>query len=137
VREFFRQIVLAIKEKTNKNLVLNSLIILLKLKYEDFFTVIWPLAKDIHQNQNRAVKSRLSTLGNHPPIQNVNLFDPLDLAINELSSDESINNGSNSVSNGRLDKKTMHSNKFLLTSNAINFLYEAIKCDQVVKLLEK
>lgn len=94
---------------------------MLKFRYEDFFTVIWPISS-LQSKSKAPVASSSRT----------DQFEPFDLAMSELcDTTSSLSNNPN------LDKKQMHANKYLLISNSINFLYEACKCDPVRRLLER
>jgi hypothetical protein len=132
--------VLTIKIEVNKNLTLNALIILLKFKYEDFFTVIWPI-REASTSVKPAVAVKPSRLSNfHGPLpqpqqqqqQQQSLFHPFDFAMSELCDESASSSAEPSV-----DKNALHANKFLLISNSVNFLFEAVKSEQVRKLLER
>ena len=148
-REFFKQLVSTITNQENKNTLLNSLIVLLKLRYEDFFILIWPIYKEKFSSNNninnneqqqqqpkRVLKSRTSSLHTKSARIRTSSFDSFalfDMVLLELCTDESSPN----ISENKFDKNQLYLNRFLLVSNAINFLHEAIKCEQVKKLLEK
>jgi hypothetical protein len=101
---------LIIEKKTDGNLVINALIILIKLKYEKILSMLWPV------NFKNFDQSKLK------------MFEPFDYAMEVLTDTSASSSSSSSKSN---------SHEFLFKFNAAEFLYEFIRYDEVKKFLEK
>jgi hypothetical protein len=102
-KQFCRQLVLIVNE--NLNVTMSSLIILIKLGFENIFTILWP------SGSKKGVNS--------------SLLDPIDNALFTLSYNFADTKSNNSVP-GHVQFRF----------NALNFLYEFIKCDVVRNTLE-
>lgn len=96
--------------ENNPNLILNSLIILLKLHFDNnLFMILWP---------NNAKQTK----GNEPVTGSRNssnrIFEPIDLAMRILCQQESLHK------------------RLACKFNALNFLTEFVACESVLKSLE-
>lgn len=116
VRELYRQLISIILNKQIADVVLNSLIILIKLKYDSMFSILWPVSSS---SSSSSSSSRSTTGGASQqmmrPMTVTNMFEPFDLTLQVLD-----------------DNSLLFSSKL----NAINFLLEFVKFDQVKNLLE-
>lgn len=98
-------------------MVLNSLIIIIKIKSHDTFQLLWP---------NTLVSSKPANNKD----SNLCLNEPIDLAVRILCQ---FNYADYS---GISNKKKQDSSYFSLKINAINFLNEFVKCEPVRRFLE-
>jgi hypothetical protein len=115
-KQVCRQLTLIIREN-NPNLILNSLIILLKLHFDNnLFMILWPTNSNAKTTgaQQHTSKSNDST-GRSSANR---IFEPIDLAMRILCQQESLQK--------RLTCKF----------NALNFLTEFVACESVLKALE-
>lgn len=128
VRELYRQLISIILNKQIADVVLNSLIILIKLKYDSMFSILWQVSSlgcgGVAGSSVGGGSSSVSGVGNGRSVQGsqrqpftaTTMFEPFDLSLQVLD-----------------DNSLQFSSKL----NAINFLLEFVKFDQVKTLLEK
>ena len=129
IRHFCRQLVYIIRNNNaNPNLTLNSLIIVIKLNIDNMFSVIWSIKSAT--TATTAAKSANDMVGT------VKIFDSIDLALLILCN-EPIHSQTNSATNAQ-DKAAQKSSELVTEKiNALNFLYEFLKCQPVRQILEK
>ena len=125
IRQFCRQLFIIIRNNSsNPNLTLNSLIIVIKLNIDNMFSMIWP-------TKIAQTGCKSNDLGN------VKIFDSIDLALFILCNDSTEHGPKHS--NVSAKERTLSKPNELVTEkiNALNFLYEFLKCQKVRQILEK
>ena len=113
---FCRGLMNLIKESENVNLIMNSMVILIKLRYENLFTVLWPASSSSTANGNSSTVNKKTT--NQLTFCIKDMFSTIDMALH-------------------LNGNDMITNSFCYKFNALNFLNEMVKCKVVRQALEK
>ena len=133
-RPFCRQLMLVIKDEAiNPSLIMNALIVLMKLRIENMFSIIWPPAVNKQSNQRNnakmfdSINMALDILGHHEHAHHHHHHHHHVMLMQRTNKAHMLSSAAPQSSHSQLAYKL----------NALNFLDEFVKYDVVRGALEK